>query len=107
MYFKDIAYTLKENITLDTKHRPIVSYTVGLFYCNNKSVGMSEFYQSASVGLKPEIKLEAKLLDLTNITHIKYNDKIYKILRTYQKEDLIELILTSTIIENSIGSLGV
>ena len=68
--------------------------------CNEKSVGQSEFYQSASVGLKPEIKLEAKLIDLTNVTHIKYNGIIYKILRTYKKEDIVELILTSTIIEN-------
>lgn len=106
MYFKDVAYTLKEKITLNNKYRPIVSYDESMIYCNVKSIGQTEFYQSATVGLKPEIKLETKLLDLSGISHIKYNNKIYKILRTYQKADTVELTLTSTIIDNSTGSTG-
>lgn len=100
MYFKNVGYLMKETTTLDSKYRPKVSYTESLFYCNEKSIGQSEFYQSASVGFKPEIKLEAKLIDLTGVTHIKYNNVIYKILRTYKKEDIVELTLTSTVIEN-------
>ena len=100
MYFKNVGYLMKETTTLDSKKRPKFSYEETLFYCNEKSIGQSEFYQSASIGFKPEIKLEAKLIDLTNVTHVKYNNVIYKILRTYRKEDIIELILTSTIVEN-------
>lgn len=100
MYFKNVGYLMKENTTLDSKNRPKVSYTESLFYCNEKSIGQSEFYQSASVGFKPEIKLEAKLIDLSGVTHVKYNDVIYKILRTYKKEDIVELTLTSTVVEN-------
>lgn len=100
MYFKDIGYLMKETITLDNKHRPKVSYQKSLFYCNEKSIGQSEFYQSAAVGFKPEIKLEAKLIDLTGVTHIEYNNVLYKILRTYKKEDITELVLTSTVVEN-------
>ena len=91
---------MKEVITLDIKNRPKVSYTEKIFYCNEKSIGQSEFYQSEAVGFKPEIKLEAKLLDLIGVTHIKYNNVIYKILRIYKKEDIVELVLTSTVIEN-------
>lgn len=100
MYFKSTGYLMKENTTFDSKHRPKVSYTETLFYCNEKSIGQSEFYQSAAVGFKPEIKLEAKLIDLTDVTHIKYNNVIYKILRTYKKEDIVELVLSSTVVEN-------
>ena len=100
MYFKNVGYLMKEITTLDSKNRPKVTYTESLFYCNEKSIGQSEFYQSASVGFKPEIKLEAKLIDLTNVTHIRYNNTIYKILRTYKKEDIVELVLTSTVVEN-------
>lgn len=100
MYFKNVGYLMKESNTLDSKNRPKVSYTESLFYCNEKSIGQSEFYQSASVGFKPEIKLEAKLIDLTDVTHIRYNNTIYKILRTYKKEDIVELVLTSTVVEN-------
>lgn len=100
MYFKDIGYLLTKTTTYDTKNRPKVSYTENLFYCNRKSVRQSEFYQSDAAGFKPEIMLEARLIDISNIDHIKFDNKIYKILRSYKKEDLIELILTSTVIEN-------
>lgn len=100
MYFKNVGYLMKEQKTLDQKNRPKVSYTESIFYCNEKSIGQSEFYQSASVGFKPEIKLETKLINLTEVTHVKYNDVIYKILRIYKKEDIIELTLTSTVVEN-------
>lgn len=101
MYFKEVAYIMKETITLNSKYKPKISYVPELFYCNEKSVGQGEFYQSALVGLKPTIKLEANLLDLTGITHIKYHDHMYKILRTYQIEDRVEITLTSTLIENT------
>ena len=100
MFFKDIAYLMKETKTLDSKKRPKVTYTESLFYCNVKSIGQTEFYQSAAVGFKPEIKLETKLLDLTGATHVRYNNIVYKILRTYKKIDIIELVLTSTVVEN-------
>ncbi len=100
MYFKDVGYLMKESTTFDSKNRPKVSYVESLFYCNEKSIGQSEFYQSAAVGFKPEIKLEAKLIDLTDVTHVRYNNVIYKILRTYKKEDIIELVLSSTVVEN-------
>lgn len=104
MYFKSVGNLMKKTVTLDSKHRPKVSYTKILFYCNEKSIGQSEFYQSAAVGFKPEIKLETKLIDLTDVTHVEYNDVIYKILRTYKKEDSIELVLSSTVVENQYGT---
>ena len=71
-----------------------------MIYCNVKSIGLTEFYQAQSVGLKPELKIEARLIDLDGATHFKYNNKLYKILRINKKEDSIELILTSIIINN-------
>lgn len=100
MYFKDVGYLCRERRTLDKHNRPKISYDEEQIYCNVKSIGLTEFYQAQSVGLKPEIKIEAKLIDLTDATHFKYNDKLYKILRTNKKEDLIELVLTSIIINN-------
>lgn len=99
-YFKDVGYLLKQKSELDSMNRPRYSYDEILFYCNEMSIGQSEFYQSASVGLKPEIKLKTKLIDLSGITHIKYNSKVYKILRTFKKEDEIEITLTSLINES-------
>ena len=98
--FKDVGYLMKETETLDALHRPRVSYEETLVYCNIKSIGQSEFYQASSVGYKPELKIECKLVDLTDVTHFKYNDKVYKILRTYKKEDIIEITLTALVDTN-------
>jgi hypothetical protein len=100
MYFKDVGYLMKETETLDALHRPRVSYEKTLVYCNIKSVGQSEFYQASSVGYKPELKIECKLVDLTDVTHFEYNDRVYKILRTYKKEDITEITLTALVDTN-------
>lgn len=98
--FKDVGYLCKEIRTLDKHNRPKISYEDKLVYCNLKSVGLMEFYQAQSVGLKPELKIEVKLVELDGVTHFKYNNKLYKILRINKKEDITELVITSTIINN-------
>lgn len=100
MFFKDVGYLCKEKRILDKHNRPKISYEDKMIYCNIKSIGLTEFYQAQSVGLKPELKIEARLIDLDGATHFKYNNKLYKILRTNKKEDSIELVLTSMIINN-------
>lgn len=101
MYWKNIGYLLKEKNTVDELHRPKISYDEIKVYCNIKSIGQSEFYQAQVTGLKPEIKVEVKCCNIDNtITHFKLKDKIYKILRTYKKEDIIELTLTSLVVNN-------
>ena len=62
---------------------------------------MTEFYQAQSAGLKPEIKVELRLVDIADVTHFKYNDKLYKVLRTNIKEDSTELVLTSMVFDNA------
>lgn len=100
MHWKDTAYLMKEEKTLDELHRPKVSYIEQKIFCNVKSVGFSEFYQAQSAGFKPEIKIETKLIDLTNVTHVKLNNTMYKVLRIYKKQDITEIILTSMVIAN-------
>ncbi len=100
MYFKDVGYLMKETETLDALHRPKVSFEETLVYCNIKSIGQSEFYQASSVGYKPELKIECKLVDLTDVTHFKYNNRVYKILRTYKKVDITEITLTALVDTN-------
>lgn len=99
--FKDVGYFMREVQTLDKLHRPKVSFKEELFYCNEVSITQSEFYQSATVGFKPEIKLKTKLVDLRDVSHIKYNDRYYKVLRTYKDGDNVELTLVSTVIETN------
>lgn len=100
MHWKDIAYLMRESKTVDELHRPKVSYTESRIFCNVKSIGQNEFYQAQTAGLRPEIKIETKLIDLTDVTHVKLGGTIYKVLRTYKKQDLIEITLTSMVVKN-------
>ena len=59
-----------------------------------KSIKQSEFYQAQSTGLKPEIAFEIYSLEYNNEKLVRYNNKEYKVLRTYQKSiDKLEIIL--------------
>lgn len=64
-------------------------------YANKKSVRQSEFYQSASVGLKPELMFEIRSIEFNNDEKVRYNGKEYTIIRTYDKGETIELTVSS------------
>ena len=100
MLWKNVAYLMLETTILDKLYRPHPSYIPKKIFCNIKSVGQNEFYQAEVAGLKPEIKIETKLIDLSNVGHVKIKDKLYKILRTYRQEDIIEIVLTSMVVAN-------
>lgn len=101
MYWKDIGYILKEKNIKDELYRPKNVYEEIKVYCNIKSIGQSEFYQAQTAGFKPEIKVEIKLMDITpDMTHFRYNNTTYKILRSYKLQDKIELTLTSMVVPN-------
>lgn len=100
MMWREIGYLCKEvENSFDKYNKPKKSYTETLVYCNKKSVRQSEFYQAQAQGLKPELVIEVKTYDGED--HFKFNDKLYRILRTYSKNDeVIELVLTSTLVNN-------
>lgn len=97
--WRDVGYLMQEVETLDKYHRPKKSYTEKMVYCNKKSVKGIEFYQAQAQGIMPELVIETKTYGGED--HFKYNDKIYRIIRTYSKMgEVTELVLTSTLIEN-------
>lgn len=67
-------------------------------FAEKKNIKQSEFYQAQSTGLKPELKFEVNAFEYNNETHIRYEDKEYKVLRTYQvNADKIEITLEGVI----------
>ena len=44
MYWKDVAYLMKEKITLDELHRPKIEYSETKAFCNIKSIGQSDLW---------------------------------------------------------------
>jgi len=63
-------------------------------FANKKSVRQSEFYQAAGAGLKPELVFEIKSFEYADNKYIKHEGKLYSILRTYIKSDIIELVVS-------------
>lgn len=62
-------------------------------FAKKKSIHSSEFYQAAAKGLRPELMFEVHDFEYSGEHMLEYNEKLYKIIRTYEKGDgFIELV---------------
>lgn len=60
--------------------------------CGLRSVGHTEFYEAHSVDYHPELKFVlADYLDYEGETLVKYNEKLYRVIRTYRTGQELEL----------------
>lgn len=55
----------------------------------------SEFYQGARVGLKPELTFEINAFEYNNEEYVRYDGKIYTIIRAPKRGDMREIVITS------------
>ena len=61
-------------------------------FCKRTSIGQQEFYNSAVVSLKPEFKLVlADYYDYDNQKIVRYEGKLYDVIRTFIAKNTIEL----------------
>ena len=61
-------------------------------FAEMKSIGMKEFYQAQTIGMKPEIVFEiADYEDYKGQQLVDYEDTRYKVLRTYRKGNCLEI----------------
>ena len=61
-------------------------------FCDRKSVKATEFYQAHATGLKPEITLVIRSVDYADENKLRFNGKVYDVLRSYSKNgELVEL----------------
>ena len=72
-------------------------------FADELSVGQTEFYQAAAVGLKPELKFEILAFEYQGEKILEYNSKQYEIKRTYKK-GLDKLELTCQGVVNRAGA---
>ena len=64
-------------------------------FCEELSVTRQEYYEAENVGYRPEIVLKlARASDFANELKVKYQEKIYNIIRNYPTKDGgIELVI--------------
>lgn len=84
----------QETITHGEPVRALVWTTV---FANKKSVRASEFYQAMNVGMKPELVFEIRSAEYEQQEMLRYNDHEYSILRTYDKGEFTELVVSSQV----------
>ena len=62
-------------------------------FVNKKGVRSNEFYQAMATGLRPEVMLEVRTVEYNGEPRIRYGDKVYNIIRTYDRNgEITELI---------------
>ena len=72
---------------------PVQTIVYTTVYANKKSVRQTEFYEAKQLGLKPEIMFEIYFQEYDGEEFVRYNNKVYTILRVYEKDTIIELVV--------------
>lgn len=98
MLWCDIAMLISVTKTKDDIGDTVTVETEREVFVNKKSIRQSEYYQALSTGLKPEIMLEVKTIDYEDEREVKYNNKRYRVIRTYDRNsETTELVCEAVI----------
>lgn len=93
MLFKDVVKLISVTVTENNMGDIIETPVEREVFADKQSIRQSEFYQAAATGLRPELMFVVRTIDYDNEPKLKYNDKEYIIIRTYDKDgELIELV---------------
>lgn len=67
-------------------------------FAEKLEIGQREFYQATAIGLKPEIKFSIWAFEYNNEMFLEYENRNYKIIKTYERkeDEKIELTCTTT-----------
>lgn len=68
-------------------------------FANKLSIKQSEHYDANKLGLRPEVGFEIRVDEYDNESVVKWNDKMYYLVRTFdnQKNETVELYLSQEV----------
>jgi hypothetical protein len=89
----DVLY-LGTPTEVETNGEIITSYTLVKRYVNRLSVRQKEYYDAQNTGINPELMFEIRTLEYGGQIAVKHNNIDYKVIRTYDKGEFTELIVT-------------
>ena len=72
----------------------VTSHTLVKRYVNRLSVRQKEYYDAMNTGLKPELMFEIRTLEYNGQPTLKHNNIDYEVMRTYDKGEFTELIVS-------------
>lgn len=90
----DVLELITINTTQNSIGDIIENKTYTEIFGKRKSIKQSEFYQAQATGFKPELAFEIYSFEYNDEKYVRYNNKEYKVLRTYQNSiDKLEIVL--------------
>lgn len=100
--YDNVASLLKATERQDVYGNIIEEYTEREVFVKPRSVYANDFYNAATVGLKPEIVLVLNnVADYEGEKMVLFNGELYTVIRTYQRPEKDALELT---LERRVGS---
>ena len=93
MLFRDVIELLSRTLEQDPLTGEMREVeTARQVFANRKSVRQSEFYAAHMAGLMPEIMFEVRSIEYRGERALRYQDKRYDIIRTYDRGEMLELV---------------
>ena len=97
MLFKDIISLIKKTITINEYGDSVEQVEKKEVFANKMPIRQTEFYQAMSQGILPSHMFVIRTIDYNYQQTIEYNEKFYKIIRTYDKGEFIELVVQGVV----------
>ena len=86
MWGNELTLIQEPITTYDDIGNPIISAPVeSIVFCEVNSISRNEFYNASVAGLKPSIVFTIHPYEYNDEEKIKFEDKSYKVIRTYLK----------------------
>jgi len=79
-------------------YEPVRTIVFTTVWANEKSVRQSEYYDGIAAGRKPEVVYEIHSREFSNHEKVRVGTKVYDIVRTYKKGEIIELTLAAAVV---------
>ena len=93
MFFRETIQLVSVTATVNSIGNAVDAETLTTVFADKQSIRQSEYYQAYATGLRPELMFVIRSVDYNNQPKLKWNNKYYNIIRTFDKDgELIELI---------------
>lgn len=72
---------------------PVDTVTYRSVFADKQSVRQTEFYEAKQLDLAPEVMFVVRSIEFQNDEFVRWKDKPYRIIRTFDKGETIELVV--------------
>ena len=72
---------------------PVDTVTYRSVFADKQSVRQTEFYEAKQLDLAPEVMFVVRSIEFQNDEFVRWKEKVYRIIRTFDKGETIELVV--------------